>query len=256
MELQQITYMSFNKMWFNVLLEHWKYSHHNFILGYEAPNPLFVSLNPRNQMWMHPTNLFYNVGIIFQLVTSTWKVIDHKSEWGLNWADSYYTYNSNPQVKMLSDVRMQCVDTFKNYLANTQANSLEMSVIETKAIISSCIFNAIQNSILRHLSLRKNVFTTREKKINKWTCLCNRKLWQCNSTHTTAQSSDTSSSLRPLREPVSKSNTGTFVLLLCFTSSMFCNCQNDKSLCKAGKKILQSSDVISITHMHPGNISI
>lgn len=159
---------------------------------------------------------------------------------------------------MLSDVRMQCVDTFKNYLANKQANSLEqdMSVVETKAIISSCISIAIQHSNLSHLSVRK--FSVLEnRKINKWICLCYRKLQERNLT--TAQSSDTSSSLRPLREPVSKSNTGTFVLLLCFTSSMFCNCQNEKWFNTKQENrlyITQLSEVKSITNKHPRFFSI
>lgn len=82
--------MSFNKMWFNVLLEHWKHSHHNFILGYEASNSFFVSLNPRNQMRMHPSNLYYDVRIIFQLITSAKKVNEVRFSRSLN------TYNSNP----------------------------------------------------------------------------------------------------------------------------------------------------------------
>lgn len=49
--------MCMNKMRFNMLLEHWKHSHHDIILGHKTSHSTFVPLNSRNQMRMNTTNL-------------------------------------------------------------------------------------------------------------------------------------------------------------------------------------------------------
>lgn len=40
-----------------MLLEHWKHSHHDIILGHKTSHSTFVPLNSRNQMRMNTTNL-------------------------------------------------------------------------------------------------------------------------------------------------------------------------------------------------------
>lgn len=77
-----------------MLLEHWKHSHHDIILGHKTSHSTFVPLNSRNQMRMNTTNLDseHEVSSLKNYEDRTEK----KKQQGWRRKSSYH---SNPQVK-------------------------------------------------------------------------------------------------------------------------------------------------------------